>query len=376
MTLKEYLQKYYTNINDYAGIIDDTGDYSILHELFFPNYGILNTTRLNEINYSPFIYENTPYSNNYYGGRIVYDISEYIGENYYDNNVNERFFKRPQSPELQNWTPIMHKIFTIMIRYKYKWHGLYETMLLDGQYDPLDNVNEIYDETITREPDLTYTDSNSTTYGQQTRNQTDVHGAQSESGSVVHGGQNVETTNTHGAQSETLTDNFGSKTTTQNNEYGAHVDSDSATETTYPFDSASNSYPTAGNNATHSFGNREDELSTTESAREDTHGRSTTQYIDSSETESASYTDSTSTARTGYTDTSQVTDSQHVDSASGTKTESGTEETTITRRRHGNIGVTTSGQLIEDYRKTHYFDIVKIIANDIINEIFDLNFAS
>ena len=86
MTLREYLQKYYANINDYAGIIDDTGDYSILHELFFPNYGILNTNRLNEINYLPFIYENTPYSDNYYGGRIVYDISEYIGENYYDNN--------------------------------------------------------------------------------------------------------------------------------------------------------------------------------------------------------------------------------------------------------------------------------------------------
>lgn len=372
MTFKEYVEKYRSDI---AGYIEDFGTYDNLHEILFPNYELLSgdVRPLSEINYTPFAYNNDSTIGRD-GGRIVYDLSQYIGENYYEHEINERFFKEPLDGNV--WTSILRKIYSLMVRYKYKWHGLYETMLLDGQYDPLDNVNEIYDETIKREPDLTYTDSNSTTYGQQMRNQSDVHGAQSENGSMTHGGQNVETTNTYGEQSETLTDSFGSKTTTQKNEYGGHNDSDSATETTYPFDSASNSYPTAGSNVTHSFGSREDNLSTIEGEHSDTHGRSTTQHIDSSATESASYTDSTSTARAGYTDTSQITDSQHVDSASGTKTESGTEETTITRRRHGNIGVTTSGQLIEDYRKTHYFDIVKIMANDIINEIFDLNFVS
>lgn len=377
MTLKEYLQKYYTDINDYAGIIDDTGDYSILHEIFFPNYGILNTNRLNEINYAPFIYENTPYSNNYYGGRIVYDISEYIGENYYDNNVNERFFKEPQSPELPIWTPIMHKIFTIMIRYRYKWHALYESMLLDEQYDPLDNVNEFYSESITRTPDLTYTDTNSNTYGEKEKNDTNEYGAKSTDTSATHGKQKAETSIDYGRTNESRQETIGKRSDYKETTYGETEIEKANTNYVYPYDvNGEIGYPKEGDSGNETTHMHTDSENNNIGDQMNSSTKTSIGHSDKSITNVDGYSDSNSMNESAHKDKLKSVENKHSDSFNGLKTESGKEETAIEIRRHGNIGVTKSTTLIEDFRKIHYFDLIKIMGNDIINEIFDLNFAS
>lgn len=137
-------------------------------------------------------------------------------------------------------------------RYAYTIKGLWDSTLLDGQYDPLDNVNEIWTDTRVRTPNLTDTDSGSQTIGPQTSG------------------------NTHDHKVNTFND--------------ATLVNDS-------------------------------------------------QDIDSSN----------SSART--------------DTSGNTHTATGTETITYERRRHGNIGVTTSGQLIADYRGTHMFNMYEVIAS-------------
>lgn len=477
MTFREYVE---TNYPDLATNIDSYQNYSELYQILFPNYLQISHS-LDDLNYKPFDYGSDPISINYNGGHVVMDIAQYIGENYYDNDINKRFVKVNAS-----YSALRNKILMLMYRYKYKWHALWESTQLDSQYDPLDNVNEIYDETITRTPDLTYTDSNSNIFGQQTKNISDVHGAQSvenetvygsqsvenetvygaqsESGTDVHGAQSVEnetiygaqnvenetvygaqheenenyhdsqhveTENIYGAQTVTDTNAYGQRITNTETEIGGRMDSDGSTESTHPYDSPSDNYPTDSSTSTHTIGSQQNteeviadsytdtltkalgmhtdtsetnsnsytdrnetdkngytdttttdtathtDTTTTDSASyTDTSSRSKNSYTDTTTTDSASHTDTTTTDSASYTDTSQVVDSQHTDSFSGTKTETGEEETVISRRRHGNIGVTTSGQLINDFRNTHYFDLIQIMGNDIVNEIIDLNFSS
>ena len=70
------------------------------------------------------------------------------------------------------------------------------------------------------------------------------------------------------------------------------------------------------------------------------------------------------------TDERSYSENARNDSRTMVKSETGSEVTAFERRRHGNIGVTTSGQLIRDFRLTHDIDLVKIVANDIIERIF------
>ena len=411
MTFEEYVKENYPSLHV---LIENTGDYSELYQALFPNYGAV-ANELDELNYAPFNYDNDPTLIEYNGGHIVMDIAQYIGENYFEHDMNERFTKMRNQ-----YSPLISKIKMLMYRYKYKWHALYESMQLDSQYDPLDNVNEIYDETITRTPDLTYTDANSNTFGQKTTTNTNEYGAQSvetenEYGAqstdteMIHGAQNVETENIYGSQrtesettygntSESQTDNIGARTDNKTMDFGDRDDSHTTRNSIYPYDNDSAESPTSKTVIDDSFDSYTNSESLEVGAQQNTSIKTTTSHTDNVETdidshtdtqtvdsasftdsqsvESASYTDMQTVDSASYTDRLASVESQHVDSFSGTKTETGEEETVITRRRHGNIGVTTSGQLIEDFRKVHYFDLIAIMSNDIINEIFDMNFDS
>jgi hypothetical protein len=77
---------------------------------------------------------------------------------------------------------------------------------------------------------------------------------------------------------------------------------------------------------------------------------------------SKTHTDTKIGSVTQGNDVNTSVSNTYTDTHSKTLNETGEDETVVTRRRHGNIGVTTSGQLINDYRNTHYFDLVKIVA--------------
>ena len=349
MTFKEYVE---TNYPDLASNIDNYQNYSELYQILFPNYLQISHT-LDDLNYKPFDYGSDPVLINYYGGHVVMDIAQYIGENYYNNDISKRFTK-VNTHILTGYSALRNKILMLMYRYKYKWHALYESMILDGQYNPLDNVDEIYDETITRTPDLTYTDTSQNVYGSKETNTTNIHGAQQIANQV-----------NYGATSETDNEIIGGRSDTKSFVNGATSETDTTTHTVNPFDNPVQSKTESGDSTTHSTEQYTNSESDTIGTQSNSVTKSTTIHTDSSQTNT-----------TQYTDTVGVIDGSHTDSVNGTKTETGEEETIISRRRHGNIGVTKATELIESYRKLHYFDLIAIMSNDIINEIFDLNFES
>ena len=90
-----------------------------------------------------------------------------------------------------------------------------------------------------------------------------------------------------------------------------------------------------------------------------------------SQTNSTTSTDSVSPYDTQtFTDSNKTTVSENNGARedSNTRTESGTETTTHEFKRSGNIGVTTSQQMIESERKVVNFTFLKIIFNNIIND--------
>ena len=90
-----------------------------------------------------------------------------------------------------------------------------------------------------------------------------------------------------------------------------------------------------------------------------------------SQTNSTTSTDSVSPYDTQtFTDSNKTTVSENNGARedSNTRTESGTETTTHEFKRSGNIGVTTSQQMIESERKVVNFTFLKIVFNNIIND--------
>lgn len=216
-----------------------------------------------------------------HGGEFAKLVSSRIFNNFRNMEVVELITRVTDS-----YNPLHNRVFNLMEEHRYKWGALYESTLVDGDYDILDNVNEITTETTTRTPDLTHTH----TEGFQ-----------------------------EGSQTITNTTNYGSRLIQEDTE---------GKNKTYPYDD-----------------------DTTAHNRDSAEG-------------------SVTHSETNHTDSNTLAKGARTDSKNGSDTETGTEEIELERRRHGNIGVTTSGQLIRDYRLTHDFNLVKIVADDICKEIF------
>lgn len=370
MTLKEYVEKYYSSV--YDGI-ELYGDYENVNQVLFYDYSHVSD-KLTEINYTPFDYGNDINSDKYYGGVITKDIAEYIYENYENHNVNERFFKFCDNSGLNS--SIKMKMVTLMRRYRYKWHALYESMLLDADYNPLDNVNETYTESITRTPDLTYTDTNSNIYGEKEKDDTNKYGAKSTDASTVHGKQHAETSIEYGKTNESMQETIGKRDDKKVTSYGELETDKVNTRSVYPFDDNTHKNPQYNDDGSDTTLEHEDTETNSIGDQMNTSTKATTKHTDTNSSNVDSYSDSNNVNESEHTDNLKSIEKKHSDSFNGLKTESGKEETSIEIHRHGNIGVTKSTTLIDDYRKIHYFDLVKIMGNDIVNEIMDLNFES
>ena len=189
---------------------------------------------------------------------------------------------------------------------KAKWDELWNSMGLYDEFDPLDNTNWTETETIEHYG----SDSRSQTIGQ--KQNTFVKGSQTNSASIG------EQTITEGQQ--TITN-------------GTHTDTHEEKRSAY---NSSNYSPNVQN--TDTIGQQQDTIGqkiNTNGARNDgtTEGARTDTQTEGSQSNSESGIDS-------YTDTHSIT-------------------------RHGNIGVTTSGQLIDDFRRVVNWQYFDIIFNDI-----------
>lgn len=252
-------------------------------------------------------------------------------------------------------TTFFNTLGIILNNYSYELKGLYNLTLLDGHYDTLDNVNEIRTETRKTVND----------YGART--DTMVHGEQKDT--IDNDTRKTTTTIADrdnsvniGAQTTTVsnTDNLGA----QHNEVvnGAKTDTITSTGSTSPFDSSDYSKATDRNANTNVYGSSTnttdvDAVTNTNSGSQSIGARSDTQTIGGG---------------TDITENDATTDTIKRDSYTDTNTKaSAQDETNDTYNvtRHGNIGVTTSGQLIRDDRETHEYVFYNRVAEILAFEL-------
>ena len=252
-------------------------------------------------------------------------LSDYISFNHGELNIRYRL----EDSVLENPSIIQNIIVNLYNANKYKYETLYNTTLL--KYEPLQN----YDRTEEVTDSTERTGTNDTTFGSRTDTST------------------ANNTTNIGAQDNTNKDDETTKIgviNTETNSTTSKKGSESNEKEVAPYDSE-NYYNQEKD--TLSFTNRSDtnNSTTTTNARTDTRTNTTTEKIGDRKDTTES---STSNTFGGHTDAT-----------------SRNENETYTHKSHmyGNIGVTTSQQMLESEREVAYFNFVSIVAHDIIKLI-------
>lgn len=252
-------------------------------------------------------------------------LSDYISFNH--GNLNIRYTL--EDAVTNNPSILQNVIVNWYNSHKYQYETLYKTTLL--KYEPLQNYNrtEEVEDTTNR------TGTDDTTFGSRT------------DASTTNNTTNI------GAQDNTNTDNETTKIGTINTETNSSTSkkgSESNEKEVAPYD-AETYYNQEKD--TLSFTNRTDTntSATTTDARTDTRTNNSTEKIGAriDTTES-----STSNTFGGHTDATNRNEN---------------ETYTHTSHMYGNIGVTTSQQMLESEREVAYFNFVSIVAHDIIKLI-------
>lgn len=252
-------------------------------------------------------------------------LSDYISFNYGELNIRYRL----EDYVLENPSIIQNIIVNLYNANKYKYETLYNTTLL--KYEPLQNYDRTEEVTDTTERSGT----NNTNFGSRTDT------------SLANNTTNI------GAQDNTNTDNETTKIgaiNTETNNSTSKKGSESNEKEVAPYDTET--YYNQEKN-TLSFTNRTDENTskTTTDARTDTRTNNSTEKLGAREDTTNSSTSNTF--------------GEHTDSTNRNENE------TYTHKSHmyGNIGVTTSQQMLESEREVAYFNFVSIVAHDIIKLI-------
>lgn len=252
-------------------------------------------------------------------------LRDYISFNHGDLEIRYRL----EDSALENPSIIQNIIVNLYNANKYEYETLYNTTLL--KYEPLQNYDRTEEVTDNTERNGT----NDTTFGSRT----DISTANN-------------TTNI-GAQDNTNTDNETTKIgaiNTETNSSTSKKGSESNEKEVAPYDSET--YYNQEKD-TLSFTNRSDtnNSTTNTNARTDTRTNTTTEKVGARQ-------DTTESS------TSNIF-GEHTDASSKNENE------TYTHKSHmyGNIGVTTSQQMLESEREVAYFNFVSIVAHDIIKLI-------
>ena len=252
-------------------------------------------------------------------------LTDYISFNHGELNIRYTL----EDSVLENPSIIQNAVVNWYNTHKYQYETLYNTTLL--KYEPLQNYNRTEEVTDSTER----TGTNDTTFGSRTDTST------------------ANNTTNIGAQDNTNKDDETTKIgviNTETNSSTSKKGSESNEKEVAPYDSET--YYNQEKD-TLSFTNRTDtnNSTTTTNARTDTRTNTTTEKIGGRKDTTES---STSNTFGGHTDAT-----------------SRNENETYTHKSHmyGNIGVTTSQQMLESEREVAYFNFVSIVAHDIIKLI-------
>lgn len=252
-------------------------------------------------------------------------LSDYISFNH--GNLDMRYTL--EEPVLKNPSIIQNAVVNWYNTHKYQYETLYNTTLL--KYEPLQN----YDRTEEVKDNTERTGNNDTTFGSRTDTST------------------IDNTTNIGAQDNTNTDNETTKIGTINtntNSSTSKKGNESNEKEIAPYDTET--YYNQEKN-TLSFTDRTDTNTskTTTEARTDTRTNNSTEKIGAREDTTKGSTSNTF--------------GEHTDSISRNENETYTHKSRI----YGNIGVTTSQQMLQSQREVAYFNFVSIVAHDIIKLI-------
>lgn len=252
-------------------------------------------------------------------------LSDYISFNH--GNLDIRYTL--EGSVLKNPSIIQNAVVNWYNTHKYQYETLYNTTLL--KYEPLQNYDRT--EEVTDNTERTGTDD--TTFGSRTDT------------------SKTNNTTNIGAQDNTNTDNETTKIGTINTETNSSTSkkgSESNEKEVAPYDSE-NYYNQEKD--TLSFNNRTDTNNSTTitNARTDTRTNTNNEKVGAREDTAES---STSNTFGGHTDETNRKENE-----------------TYTHKSHmyGNIGVTTSQQMLQSEREVAYFNFVSIVAHDIIKLI-------
>lgn len=252
-------------------------------------------------------------------------LSDYISFNHGELNI--RYIL--EDSVLENPSIIQNAVVNWYNTHKYQYETLYNTTLL--KYEPLQN----YDRTEEVTDNTERTGTGGTTFGSRTETST------------------TNNTTNIGAQDNTNTDNETTKIGTINTKTNSSTSkkgSESNEKEVAPYDTET--YYNQEKN-TLSFTDRTDTntSTTTTDARTDTRTNNSTEKVGAREDTTKGSTSNTF--------------GEHTDSTSKNENE------TYTHKSHmyGNIGVTTSQQMLESEREVAYFNFVSIVAHDIIKLI-------
>lgn len=225
-------------------------------------------------------------------------------------------------------TTLKTDIATLFDSRKYSWGKLYETTILE--YNPIENYSMTETESATAEA--------TSTQGTQTTTDTNDYGAVSTAKTELLGAQTNTETLSIGAQSKLTTMNIGEQTT-----------EGSTINETAPYSS-------------------EGYQSDTKSIDSVTSGAKS----DSTQEHNEAYTN-TNAQNLGAKDNTYTTTidgrKDILKKEIGGKTDSNTSNNTRELKRSGNIGVTTSQQMLESERQVAMFNFVQIVAHEVVRLI-------
>ena len=252
-------------------------------------------------------------------------LSDYISFNHGELNIRYTL----EDSVLENPSIIQNAIVNWYNTHKYQYETLYNTTLL--KYEPLQN----YDRTEEVTDNTERSGTNDTTFGSRT--DTSIANNTTNIGAQDNTNMNDETTKIGAINTET-----NSSTSKKGSESNEKEIAPYDTETYYNQEKD-----------TLSFTDRTDTNTskTKTDARTDTRNNNITEKIGAREDTTKGSTSNTF--------------GEHTDSTSKNENETYTHKSHI----YGNVGVTTSQQMLESEREVAYFNFVSIVAHDIIKLI-------
>lgn len=239
---------------------------------------------------------------------------------------------------------LVNNVKSVILSNKYRFTTLMNT--LDLEYNPIRNYDMEENETINVSDEVNNENSQVVNYGAQTENVTETIGGETE-------------TNIHniGTETTTLNETIGTQENTTSTNYGSQSNSSETSDSTVPFNETdytntnkkieTSQVGAHTDNTTQNIGEQQNSKTETKDGKTDTDTRT-----------SKDRTNTTQTDRSVYTDTTE-------NSTSGTSS----SDTSRKLTRSGNIGVTTTQQMIRAEREVAEFNFSEVIAKLVANSI-------